>query len=307
MTGMRIAFMGTPDFAVPSLNSLVDADYEVVAVYSQPPRSAGRGKNPRKTPVHQAAESHGIEVRTPASMKGEAEQAAFRALQLDAAVVVAFGLILPPEILQAPRLGCLNLHGSRLPRWRGAAPIQRAVMAGDPATAATVMLMDEGLDTGAILLEHEIEITPEMTAGDLHDQMAEAGGPLLAEGLRGLASGDLTPRVQSEDGASYAKKIDKAEARIDWRLPAAAVVRQIQGLSPVPGAWFEDGGSRVKVLRARLADGAGAPGTVLGEDLTIACGEGAIAPLELQRAGKGVMATADFLRGSALPPGTVLG
>ena len=299
--------MGTPDFAVPSLNTLVDAGFEVVAAYCQPPRSAGRGKNPRKTPVHQTAESHGIEVRTPTGLKDEGEQADFCALDLDAAVVVAYGLILPPMILQAPRLGCLNLHGSRLPRWRGAAPIQRAVMAGDSATAATVMMMDEGLDTGAILLERDIAITPEMTAGDLHDRMAEIGGPLLIEALRGLAAGNLAPRPQPEDGVSYARKIDKAEARIDWRLPAAAVVRQIQGLSPFPGAWLEEGGSRVKVLRARLADGAGAPGTVLDESLTIACGEGAISPLELQRAGKGAMSTADFLRGSALPPGTVLG
>lgn len=299
--------MGTPDFAVPSLKTLIDGGFDVVAVYSQPPRSAGRGKNLRKTPVHQTAESHGIEVRTPASLKGEDEQAAFRALDLDAAVVVAYGLILPPPILQAPRLGCLNLHGSRLPRWRGAAPVQRAVMAGDDKTAATVMVMDDGLDTGAILLEHDIAITPEMTAGELHDQMAEIGGGLLAEGLRGLAAGDLTPRPQPEDGVTYAHKIDKAEARIDWRLPAATVVRQIQGLSPFPGAWFEHDGSRVKILRARLGDGGGAPGTVLDEELTVACGEGAIAPMELQRAGKGAMAVADFLRGVTAPPGTVLG
>jgi methionyl-tRNA formyltransferase len=303
---LRIAFMGTPEFAVPALHRLIGAGFEVAAVYSQPARRAGRGKGLRKTPVHQAAEAYGIEVRTPASLKDEGAQAAFRALDLDAAVVVAYGLILPQPILQAPRLGCLNLHGSRLPRWRGAAPIQRAVMAGDGDTAATVMVMDEGLDTGAILLQHDITITPEMTAGDLLEQMANIGGDLLAEGLDGLASGTLSPQAQPEDGVTYAAKIDKAEARIDWRSPAAAVVRQIQGLSPLPGAWFEHDGGRIKILRARLAVGAGAPGTVLDEHLTVACGAGAISLVELQRAGKGAMAAVDFRRGAALPPGTVL-
>jgi methionyl-tRNA formyltransferase len=306
MANLRIAFLGSPEIAVPPLDALIAAGFDVAAVYCQPPRAAGRGKKARKGPVHAAAEAAGIEVRTPVSLRDGDEQAAFRGLALDAAVVVAYGLILPAAILEAPRLGCLNLHASRLPRWRGAAPIQRALMAGDRVTAATVMVMDEGLDTGPILLEREIVITPEMTAGDLHERMAEMAGPLLIEGLQGLADGSLTARPQPADGVTYAEKIDKAEARIDWSRPAEEVGRQIMGLSPFPGAWCVHGGERIKILRAAVAGGAGAPGAVLDDALTVACGEGAVALLELQRAGKGAMARDDFLRGTPLPAGAVL-
>jgi methionyl-tRNA formyltransferase len=307
MPGLRIAFMGSPDIAVPPLQALAGAGIDIAAVYCQPPRAAGRGRQARKGSAHLAAEALGIEVRTPVSLKPADEQVKFSDLGLDAAVVVAYGLILPPPILEAPRLGCLNLHASRLPRWRGAAPLQRAVMAGDTNTAATVMVMDEGLDTGPILLEQEIAITPEMTAGDLHDMMAQAAGPLLLEGLTGLAEGHLTPHPQPADGATYADKINKAEARIDWNLPALAVTRKIQGLSPFPGAWCSHDGARLKILRATTTTGHGPAGTVLDDTLTVACGDGAVALLELQRPGKGVMQRDEFLRGVALSSGTVLG
>jgi methionyl-tRNA formyltransferase len=303
---LRIIFMGTPDFAVPTLRTLIDEGFDVVCVYTQPPRAAGRGQKPRPSPVHELAKAQNIEVRTPTSLKGVDEQAAFAALEADAAVVVAYGLILPKPILDATRLGCLNLHASKLPRWRGAAPIQRAIMAEDRSTAATAMLMDEGLDTGPILLEDPVDIGPETTAGELHDRLAAAGGPLMARALNGLNDGSLTPRLQPEDGATYARKIDKQEARIDWTQPASAVAAHINGLSPFPGAWFEADGQRVKVLKARTSGGTGHPGQVLNDSLTVACGDGAVTLLELQRAGKSAMTAGDFLRGLAIAADTVL-
>jgi len=306
MPPLKVVFMGTPDFAVPTLEALLAAGIEVPVVYTQPPRAAGRGKKLRPGPVQQAAEAHGIPVRTPTSLKDPDEQAAFAAIGADAAVVVAYGLILPEAVLAAPKLGCLNLHGSRLPRWRGAAPVQRAIMAGDRETAATAMLMDAGLDTGPILLEAPIAITDETTAGDLHDRMAEVGAELMVDALTQLAAGTAVARPQPETGATYAAKIDKDEAHIDWSRPADEVLRHIHGLSPFPGAWFDHAGTRVKVLRAARADGCGPAGTVLDDELTIACGDGAVRLLHLQRAGKAAMAAAAFLRGVDIPAGTVL-
>jgi len=301
MAGLRLAFMGTPDFAIPALRALLAAGHELAAVYTQPPRRAGRGRKERRSPVHELALAHGLEVRTPASLKAAEVQADFAALGLDAAVVVAYGQILPPAILKAPRLGCVNVHASLLPRWRGAAPIQRAIMAGDVQTGVTIMLMDEGLDTGPLLLDEAVPIAPGATAGDLHDCLAARGAPLLLRALAGLADGTLAPRPQPATGATYAPKIDKAEARIDWRRSADEIDRLIRGLSPAPGAWFAAGGARIKVLRAELAAGSGAPGAVIGAPLTVACGDGALALSLVQRAGKGPMAARDFVRGFALP------
>ena len=307
MSRRRLAFMGTPDFAVPTLTALIEAGHEIAAVYTQPPRAAGRGKRPRPSPVQIVAESHGIEVRTPARLKDAAAQAAFAALDLDAAVVVAYGLILPPPILAAPRLGCLNLHGSLLPRWRGAAPIQRAIMAGDRETGVAVMQMDAGLDTGPVLLEERVAIGPKTTAGELHDALARLGAPLMVEALAGLADGRLTPRPQGESGVTYADKIEKSEARIDWSRPAAALDCQIRGLSPFPGAWFAHDDARIKVLLAEpLAEAAGPAGTVLDDRLTVACGAGALRLLELQRAGKAPMPAEALLRGFPIPAGARL-
>ena len=307
MSRRRLAFMGTPDFAVPTLTALIEAGHEIAAVYTQPPRAAGRGKRPRPSPVQIVAESHGVEVRTPARLKDAAAQAAFAALDLDAAVVVAYGLILPPPILAAPRLGCLNLHGSLLPRWRGAAPIQRAIMAGDRETGVAVMQMDAGLDTGPVLLEERVAIGPKTTAGELHDALARLGAPLMVEALAGLADGRLTPRPQGESGVTYADKIEKSEACIDWSRPAAALDCQIRGLSPFPGAWFAHDDARIKVLLAEpLADAAGPAGTVLDDRLTVACGAGALRLLELQRAGKAPMPAEALLRGFPIPAGARL-
>ena len=307
MSRRRLAFMGTPDFAVPTLTALIEAGHEIAAVYTQPPRAAGRGKRPRPSPVQIVAESHGVEVRTPARLKDAAAQAAFAALDLDAAVVVAYGLILPPPILAAPRLGCLNLHGSLLPRWRGAAPIQRAIMAGDRETGVAVMQMDAGLDTGPVLLEERVAIGPKTTAGELHDALARLGAPLMVEALAGLADGRLMPRPQGESGVTYADKIEKSEACIDWSRPAAALDCQIRGLSPFPGAWFAHDDARIKVLLAEpLADAAGPAGTVLDDRLTVACGAGALRLLELQRAGKAPMPAEALLRGFPIPAGARL-
>lgn len=303
---LRVVFMGTPDFAVPTLQTLIAADIEVSCVYTQPPRVAGRGQKPRPSPVQKIADAAGINVRAPGSLKTAEEQEAFAALGADAAVVVAYGLILPKPVLEAPRLGCLNLHASKLPRWRGAAPIQRAIMAGDRETAATVMLMDEGLDTGPILLEEVLEIRPGMTAGELHDRLAATGGPLMVEALRGLADGSLTPRPQPSEGVTYASKIDKQEARIDWSAPAIIVANRINGLSPFPGAWFSHRDERIKALRARPTEGSNTPGKVLDDRLAVACGEGAIRLLELQRAGRSPMPVEEFLRGLAIPSGDIL-
>ncbi len=305
---MRVVFMGTPEFSVPTLTEIVSSGHEVVAVYTRAPKPAGRGQAERKSPVHEAAEGFGIPVFTPKSLKGLDEQGVFALHDADVAIVVAYGLLLPKAILEAPRMGCLNLHGSLLPRWRGAAPIQRAVMAGDAQTGVMVMQMDEGLDTGAVALGEVIPIGPDMTAGELHDQMMRVGADLMGRALAALERGSLDFKPQPEDGVTYAKKIEKAESRIDWSRPAGEVHNHIRGLSPFPGAWFEVelGGKpvRVKVLRSSLAEGSGAPGTVLG-DLTIACGNGAVRLVQVQREGKSAMDAATFLRGAGTMPGIV--
>lgn len=307
---LRIVFMGTPDFSVPTLAEIVGAGHEVVAVYSQPPRPAGRGMAERPSPVHAFASSMGIPVRTPKSLKGTPEQEAFAALGADAAVVVAYGLLLPPPVLVAPRLGCFNLHASALPRWRGAAPIQRAIMAGDAETAVVVMRVAEGLDTGPICLGEHVPIAADMTAGELHDVLARRGASLMVRALGALERGALDCSEQAESGVTYAAKIDKAEARIDFSKPARAVHNLIRGLSPFPGAWFEAGPDgkreRIKVLRATVAEGSGRPGQILDDALTVACGEGAVRLLELQRAGKKPMRAEELTRGFALPAGMQL-
>jgi methionyl-tRNA formyltransferase len=307
---LRIAFMGSPDFAVPTLEALIAAGHQVVCVYSQPPRPAGRGQELRGTAVHIAAEQRGLPVRTPLNFKAEEDRAAFRELGVDVAVVVAYGLILPKAILAAPRLGCLNLHGSLLPRWRGAAPIQRAIMAGDPETGVQVMQMEAGLDTGPVLLTARTPITEDDTTREVHDRLAALGADLMVEALAKLEAGGLTAVPQTEDGVTYAAKITPEEARIDWSRPAAEVSAHIRGLSPAPGAWFELAGEkgpvRVKVLHARTVEGAGAPGTVLDDGLAVACGDGAVRLTRLQRAGKGPMNAKDFLRGSPVSPGVTL-
>jgi methionyl-tRNA formyltransferase len=302
---LKIIFMGTPEFAVPTLTEIVSSGHEVVAVYTRAPKPAGRGQAERKSPVHLAAEGFGIPVMTPKSLKGEAEQLAFAAFDADVAIVVAYGLILPQPILDAPGLGCLNLHGSLLPRWRGAAPIQRAVLAGDARTGVMVMRMDAGLDTGPVGLVDEMPIGPDMTAGELHDRMMLVGADLMARALAALERGSLTFTPQRDEGVTYAHKIEKAEARIDWRRPAAEVHNLIRGMSPFPGAWFElelaGQATRIKALRSTLAAGSGMPGTIL-PDLTIACGDGAIRLVTVQREGKGAMDAATFLRGAGTLP-----
>lgn len=302
---MKIVFMGTPDFAVPTLSEIVGRGHEVVAVYTRAPKPAGRGQAERKSPVHEQAEGFGIPVFTPKSLKGEAEQIVFASHDADVAVVVAYGLLLPKPILDAPKLGCLNLHGSLLPRWRGAAPIQRAVMAGDKRTGIIVMQMEEGLDTGPMGLIEEMPIGPDMTAGELHDQMMLLGADLMGRALAALERGSLHFTPQPEDGATYARKIEKAETRIDWTKPAAEVHNHIRGLSPFPGAWFElelNGQPvRVKALRSTLADSSGSPGTI-GPNLTIACGTGAVRLTSVQREGKGAMDAQTFLRGAGQLP-----
>ena len=307
---MRLAFIGTPEFSVPCLRALLAAGHEVCAVYSQPPRAQGRGMQQTKSPVHLFAETQGIEGRTPARLKDGAEHAAFRALGLDGAVVVAYGLILPQAILDATRLGCFNVHASLLPRWRGAAPIQRAIMAGDHETGVTIMQMDAGLDTGPILMTEKESIGPEDTAGALHDRLGQLGARLMTAALARLAAGKLIAQPQPDAGVTYAAKISKDEARIDWRRPARELDCHIRGLTPTPGPWFgarQNGKEvRIKILRARPVDGAGAAGTVLDDRLTIACGEGALQILQLQREGKAPSDAAAFLRGFALPPGARL-
>ncbi len=302
---MKIIFMGTPDFAVPTLTEIVSRGHEVLAVYTRAPKPAGRGQAERKSPVHLAAEGFGIAVRTPKSLRNAEEQAEFAALDADVGIVVAYGLILPKPILDAPRLGCLNLHGSLLPRWRGAAPIQRAVLAGDARAGAMVMQMDEGLDTGPIALAEEMPIGPDETTGELHDKMMLVGADLMGRALAALDRGSLTFTPQAEAGVTYAKKIEKAESRIDWSRPATEVHNLIRGMSPFPGAWFElELGSvvtRVKALRSTLAQGQGAPGTIL-PGLTVACGTGAVRLVSVQREGKAAMDAATFLRGAGALP-----
>ena len=306
--GLRLAFMGSAEFAVPTLSALAASDHKLVAVYTRPPKPAGRGRHQQSTPVHRWAEDHGIAPHTPKSLRTEDEQEAFAALQVDAGIVVAYGLILPPAILAAPRLGCLNLHPSLLPRWRGAAPIQRALLAGDKVTGVTVMQLDEGLDSGPILLVREHPIDAQATAGRLHDELAALGATAMLEALDGYAAGRLHPHPQAEDGATYADKIDKAETRIDWHREAAAIGRQIRAFSPAPGAWFEAGGRRIKVLAAEIVEGrrAGTPGEILDHRLTVACGRGALRPTRVQRAGRRQMSVDDLLRGLALAAGSRL-
>ncbi len=296
--------MGTPDFSVPVLDALVAAGHEVVAVYSQPPRPAGRGKRDRPGPVHARALELGIEVRTPVSLRSEEAQRAFAALGAEVAVVVAYGLILPQAVLDAPRLGCLNIHASLLPRWRGAAPIHRAIMAGDAETGVCIMQMEAGLDTGPLLLRAALQIGAEETTAQLHDRLSALGAGLIVEALEKLHG--LEPQVQPEAGVTYAAKIDKAEARIDWTRPAVEVDRLIRGLSPFPGAWFEIAGARIKVLGSRLSEGEGTPGEVLDDSLRVACGEGAVTLTRLQKAGKGAQDADVFQRGAQIAPGTDL-
>ena len=308
---LRLVFMGTPDFAVPALAALIGSAHAIAAVYSQPPRPAGRGLELRASPVQQLAERAGLPVLTPRGLRTPEATAAFKAHQADVAVVVAYGLLLPPAILSLPRHGCLNLHPSQLPRWRGAAPIQRTLMAGDTQTAICVMRMETGLDTGPVCLCEPVAIPPEMTAGELHDLAAQRGAALMLRALDLLARGQLTATPQSADGVTYAAKIDKAEARIDWSRPAQSVHDHIRGLSPFPGAWFaletEGRVERVKVLRAHPAGGHGEPGKLLDGRLSVACGSGAVRLLELQRAGKKPMPADDLLRGLVLPAGARLG
>jgi len=305
---MRIIFMGTPEFSVPTLTEIVSSGHEVVAVYTRAPKPAGRGQEERKSPVHLAAEGFGIPVFTPRSLKGEAEQIIFASHNAELAVVVAYGLLLPKPVLDAPELGCLNLHGSLLPRWRGAAPIQRAVMAGDKQTGVMVMKMEEGLDTGPVAVGEVIPIGPDMTAGELHDVMMRVGADLMGRALAALDRGSLDFKPQVEDGTVYARKIEKAEARIDWSRPAEDVHNHIRGLSPFPGAWFEielaGKPVRVKALRSTFVTGTGAPGTLLA-DLTIACGTGAVRLTQVQREGKSAMDAAAFLRGAGALPQSV--
>jgi methionyl-tRNA formyltransferase len=311
---MRIAFLGTPDFAVACLAELVAAGHEIACVYSQPPAPRGRGHDLKPSPVHAFAEGLGLPVRTPISMKTAEAIAAFKALDLDAAVVVAFGQILVRPVLEAPREGCFNLHASLLPRWRGAAPIQRAIMAGDAVTGVQVMRMSEGLDEGPILLSEQVRIDRLDTAGSLHDRLSAAGARLLPVALAAIARGGARETPQSEDGVTYAKKIRSAEARIDWSRPAGEIDRHIRGLSPFPGAWFEapsdKGPVRVKALLSRVEDASGAPGQVLDDALLIACGPigetGAIRLLKAQREGKGVQDADGFTRGFPLKAGTML-
>ena len=294
---MRVIFMGTPEFSVPVLEALHDK-HQVVAVYSQPPRPAGRGQALRPSPVQARAEALGLPVRHPTSLKTPEAQAEFAALQADVAVVVAYGLILPQTVLDAPRLGCLNIHASPLPRWRGAAPIHRAIMAGDAETGVCIMQMEAGLDTGPVLLRQATTIGMDETTGELHDRLSAMGAGLILQALDQLDQ--LSPEVQPADGVTYATKIDKAEARVDWSRPAVEVDRLIRGLSPFPGAWCLMGQDRVKLLKSRVVPGQGAPGQVLS-GLTIACGEGAVEILTAQREGKRAQAQADFLRGAQLP------
>lgn len=299
--------MGSPTFALAPLQALIEAGHEVVCVYSQPPRPAGRGKQERPTPVHAFAAARGIEVRTPKSLKRAEEQERFAALKLDAAIVVAYGLILPKPILDAPRLGAFNLHGSILPRWRGAAPIQRAIMAGDEITGVQVMRMEEGLDTGPVLATAETPIDVDDNVSSVHDRLSALGARLLAETLPRIASGEAIETPQSDEGVTYAHKITPAEARIDWNRPAREIDWMIRGLSPAPGAWFELNGARVKALHSRMGQGAGAPGEVLDDNLLIACGEGAVRLLRVQREGKAPMDADAFLRGQAVSAGARLG
>ena len=307
---MRIVFMGTPGFAVPTLSELVGHGHEIVAVYTRAPAQAGRGLAEKPSPVHALASRLGLRAVHPKTLRNDEAANAFRELGADLAVVVAYGMILPPAILGAPRLGCLNLHASLLPRWRGAAPIQRAVMTGDEVSGVCVMRMEAGLDTGPIAMTERLAVPADMTAGDLHDALAPIGADLMVRAVAALGRGTLAFVPQAEEGVTYAHKIDKAECRIDWSRPAAAVANQIRGLSPFPGAFFEvdlgRGPERIKVLRAQVHHAEGSAGTVLDDRLTVACGEAAVALTQVQRAGKGPLSAEEFLRGTRLEAGTRL-
>ena len=304
---LRIVFLGTPDFAVPSLARIVEDGHEIAAVYSQPPRRAGRGMEMRPSPVARFAEARNLPVRTPSTLRSSEEHITFGELKADAAVVVAYGLLLPLPLLEAPRLGCYNVHASLLPRWRGAAPIQRAIMAGDGSSGVSIMRMTQGLDEGPVCLAEPVPILPGTTAGELHDRLAQLGAALMSRALVALEAGRLDCAPQGPEGITYARKIDKAETRIDFSLSARAVRDRIHALSPHPGAWFAmPGGPRIKVLKAELAEGSGAPGTTLDAGLAIACGEGAIRFLVLQREGKAPIQAVDFLRGLPIAPATRL-
>jgi len=305
---LDLIFMGTPDFAATILAALVDAGHRVGAVYTQPPRPAGRGHRLQPSPVQALAERHGIAVRCPTTLRTPEAQAEFAAIAADAAVVAAYGLILPAPVLAAPRHGCLNVHASLLPRWRGAAPIQRALLAGDSETGITIMQMDEGLDTGPILLQERIPIGPHTTAGELSERLAAVGGRLVLDVLDGVARGALAARPQPDSGVTYAAKLRREEARLDWRSPAIVLERQVRGFDPWPGAHFEARGERIRLLAAKVrsSSAGAAPGTVLDDRLSVACGAGVLRPTRLQRPGRGALDAAAFLRGFALPPGTVL-
>jgi methionyl-tRNA formyltransferase len=308
MSRLRLAFMGTPDFAASSLQALIDAGHDVVCVYSQPPRPAGRGHQVQRSPVQVLAEDRGIPVRTPKSLRNAEAQAEFAALDLDCAVVAAYGLILPQPILDAPRMGCLNIHASLLPRWRGAAPIQRAILAGDAETGVTIMQMDAGLDTGAMLLKDSVPITAETTAGSLHDALAKMGAGLIVRALDGLAEGRLTAEPQPDEGVTYAAKLSRDDGRLDWSQPADFIERQVRALNPWPGVWFDLGSERIKVLAAEPAQSApsAAPGTLLDDTLTVACADGAVRLIRVQRPGKAPVDGAAFLRGFNVAVGSVL-
>jgi methionyl-tRNA formyltransferase len=303
---MRVVFMGTPAFAATALAAIADAGHDVACAYSQPPRPAGRGHRETRSDVHELAAARGIPVRTPARLRDPAEHAAFAALDADIAVVAAYGLILPRPVLDAPRHGCINIHASLLPRWRGAAPIQRAILAGDRETGVCIMRMEEGLDTGPVLLRAAMPIGDEATAGALHDALAALGARLVVEALRGVAAGTLRAEPQPEAGVTYASKIAKEEARLGWTRPATELARAVRGFNPFPGVFFELGGERIRVLAARAEPGRGEPGTALDDALLVACGEGALRALVVQRAGRAAMDAADFLRGRAVPAGTRL-
>jgi methionyl-tRNA formyltransferase len=303
---MRLIFMGTPDFAVPTLIEIVGRGHEVVAVYTRAPKPAGRGMDLQVTPVEREARRFGISVFTPKTLRTDEALAEFRAHGADAAVVVAYGLILPKPVLEAVPLGCFNLHASLLPRWRGAAPINRAIMAGDAESGVMVMRMEEGLDTGPIAMAERVAIGADMTAGELHDSLAAVGARMMPVALSALERGTLQLTPQPADGVTYAAKIDKGETRIDWTKPWREVHAHCRGLSPFPGAWFEFDKTRIKVLRTTRGEGSGAPGTVLDDHLTIACGDGAMRLVDIQRAGKQPMKAEDFLRGTKVAPGTVL-
>lgn len=303
---MRIVFMGTPDFAVPVLDAFLKAGDEVIAVYSQPPRPAGRGQKLTPSPVQAFAEQHGLAVRHPVSLKTPEAQAEFAALKADAAIVVAYGLLLPKAVLDAPKHGCFNLHASLLPRWRGAAPIQRALMAGDTETGVCAMQMDVGLDTGPVLLRETVKIAPRMTVSELHDELVRVGAPLMVRAVHDFAAGKIQPQPQPTEGVTYAAKLLKDEGRIDWTKPAFEIDRTVRALNPGIGTHFEISGERIKLLAAEPANGSGAAGTALDDAGTIACGDGALRLLRLQRPGKTPVAIGDFLRGLPLPRGTKL-